>query len=80
MCGTCVQVGHTRLFTPLMTARNGVRFRNVVFTINNPSEDENGYVKPTWCPEKMSYLGFALEKGESGTVHWQGNEMWVKII
>ena len=38
--------------------------------------DENqgpgAYQEPAWCPEKMRYLGFALERGTSGTIHWQG--------
>lgn len=58
-----------------MPVRNGVRFRNAVFTINNPPMDENQpdqREEPAWCPEKMRYLGYALERGTSGTVHWQG--------
>lgn len=54
-----------------MSAGNGVRFRNVVFTINNPPTDENGYEEPTWCADKMRYLGYALERGSEGTIHWQ---------
>lgn len=59
-----------------MPVANGVRFRNACFTINNPPMDENegpgAYQEPTWCPDKMRYLGYALERGTSGTVHWQG--------
>ena len=58
-----------------MPVGNGVRFRNAVFTINNPPMDENQpdqRQEPAWCAEKMRYLGFALERGTSGTVHWQG--------
>lgn len=59
-----------------MPVANGVRFRNACFTINNPPMDENqgpgAYQEPSWCPEKMRYLGYALERGTSGTVHWQG--------
>jgi hypothetical protein len=52
-----------------------MRLRNACFTINNPPVDENfpdQKQEPTWCPEKMRYLGFALERAASGTIHWQG--------
>ena len=58
-----------------MPVGNGMRLRNACFTINNPPFDENQpdqRQEPTWCPEKMRYLGYALERGTSGTVHWQG--------
>ena len=41
---------------------------NWMFTINNPTDD---MVKPNaW--DKMKYCVWQLEKGESGTPHWQG--------
>lgn len=56
-----------------------MRFRNACFTINNPPVDENATVEspcnvcqPTFNPEKMRYLGYALERGATGTIHWQG--------
>lgn len=62
-----------------MPVANGVRLRNAVFTINNPPVDENSdlpppgnVLAPTFSSEKMRYLGYALERGASGTVHWQG--------
>lgn len=56
-----------------MPVGNGVRFRNACFTINNPGLDENNERKePSWCSEKMRYLGYSLERGTSGTIHWQG--------
>ncbi|RZK41497.1 MAG: hypothetical protein EOO61_05925 [Hymenobacter sp.] len=56
-----------------MPSANGLRLRNFVFTINNPVLDENAdHVPPSWDPVCMSYLGYALERGTSGTIHWQG--------
>lgn len=59
-----------------MPVPNGMRFRNACFTINNPPMDENqgpgAYQEPAWCPDKMRYLGYALERASSGTIHWQG--------
>jgi hypothetical protein len=62
-----------------MPVANGVRFRNCCFTINNPPVDENSErpapvnrVSPSFNADKMRYLGYALERGTSGTIHWQG--------
>lgn len=57
-----------------MPVPTGMRFRNACFTINNPPIDDNQpdqRQEPSWCPAKMRYLGYALERGTSGTVHWQ---------
>lgn len=48
------------------------RSRNYCFTINNPEEVIGVPKVPTWNPEKMSYLGYSLERGEDGVRHWQG--------
>lgn len=59
----------------VMPVPHGVRFRNACFTINNPKMHENQpdqRQEPSLCPEKMRYLGYALERGTSGTIHWQG--------
>lgn len=41
--------------------------RNWVFTINNPTEDENPQ-----CWEGYKFLVYQLEEGEEGTPHYQG--------
>jgi hypothetical protein len=41
------------------------QFRNVCFTVNNPAG------KLTW-PDFVSYGVYQLERGENGTLHWQG--------
>lgn len=40
-----------------------------VFTINNPTPEDH---PKTWNLEKVKLLAFQLEKGENGTLHWQG--------
>ena len=62
-----------------MPLPNGMRIRNACSTTNNPPADENisdppplNARKPTYDAAKMQYLGFALERGATGTVHWQG--------
>lgn len=41
-------------------------YKNYVFTWNNPT------ATPVYNPESMHYLIYQLERGESGTVHYQG--------
>lgn len=61
------------LSSSCMPVQNGQRLRNVVFTINNPRRGENDeYVEPEYDADRMRYLGYALERGANGTVHFQG--------
>lgn len=50
------------------------KFRNWVFTINNPPVDAEGLVIPpkplAW--HRHVYSIWQLERGENGTLHWQG--------
>lgn len=50
------------------------KYRNWVFTINNPPVDANGVVVPPqpllWSRHVFSI--WQLERGENGTLHWQG--------
>lgn len=47
------------------------RFRNWMFTINNPAEDVDDPV--TWEGKyAISFCIWQKEKGDSGTVHYQG--------
>lgn len=43
------------------------QFRNVCFTVNNPESDS----RIDW-PDYVSYGVYQLERGENGTLHWQG--------
>lgn len=43
------------------------KFRNVCFTVNNPAADSS----IDW-PEYVSYGVYQLERGDVGTLHWQG--------
>ena len=46
------------------------RYRNWVFTLNNPTPEE---VPKDWVPEQVKYLVYQLEKGEKeATPHYQG--------
>lgn len=47
---------------------SGSRYRNVCFTWNNPSPGDEVVFDET----KMKYLTYQLEKGENGTLHFQG--------
>lgn len=61
-------------------AANGSRFRNWVFTINNPNDvaydiDDGEYVfhlDRAWLPDNCTYCIMQLERGEAGTKHFQG--------
>jgi len=46
------------------------RFRNVIFTVNNPNFDE-GELDPELWPD-CSFLIYQIEIGEDGTQHYQG--------
>lgn len=46
------------------------RVRNFVFTINNPTEDDNTKANSIW--DKASYLIIGKEVGKKGTPHLQG--------
>ena len=49
------------------------RFRNVVFTINNPSaEDDKLLLEAALDKSITSYVCIGEEVGESGTKHYQG--------
>lgn len=50
----------------------GQTVTNFVFTLNNPHLLPPEVVTEMWKPEKMKYLVYQLEKGESGTQHLQG--------
>jgi len=43
------------------------RCKHMCFTWNNTGE-----TAPQWNEAKMSYLVYQLERGENGTLHWQG--------
>ena len=43
-----------------------IQWRNVCFTVNNPVDDAVDW------PSFVSYGVYQLERGENGTVHWQG--------
>jgi len=47
--------------------------KNWCFTWNNPGGDSPGL----WNLNEMKYLVYQKEKGEEGTVHWQGYVQWV---
>jgi hypothetical protein len=46
--------------------------RGFVFTINNPSEEDERLVQQLGCSEGVSFLVYGRERGESGTFHFQG--------
>ncbi len=50
------------------------RARAHVFTCNNPDPIED---YPSWDGEKMTYLIFQQEVGQSGVPHWQGYVHWL---
>lgn len=50
-------------------------FRNVCFTVNNPPE--NSTIE--W-PDYVQYGVFQLERGENGTLHWQGYAELTKVV
>lgn len=49
-------------------------FRNVCFTVNNPDGEF-----PSW-PDYVCYGVYQLERGESGTLHWQGYAELSKMV
>ncbi len=53
-----------------------VRFRNIVFTLNNPTLQEReayaGLRGRTYPMNGLKYITFSEERGEQGTVHFQG--------
>uniref|UniRef100_UPI004047AAC7 hypothetical protein n=1 Tax=Rheinheimera sp. TaxID=1869214 RepID=UPI004047AAC7 len=44
------------------------RARRYVFTINNPTEED----EPTFLEPHVKYLVYVMQKGEQGTPHYQG--------
>lgn len=42
------------------------KFRNVCFTVNNPVDEQIDW------PQFVSYGVYQLERGDNGTLHWQG--------
>lgn len=48
------------------------RFRNVCFTLNNPSDEELEKLRGFFRSDDCSYGCFQMERGENGTPHAQG--------
>lgn len=42
------------------------------FTINNPTDDDKFWEKDTFQKELVQYMVLQEERGEQGTLHWQG--------
>lgn len=57
--------------------RNGIRFRNFLFTINNPSPSEDSALQDLE-PTYIKYIIYQREIGENGTHHIQGYAELVK--
>ena len=47
-------------------------YRNFCFTLNNPTEEEREYFRNFQLGDFFVYLIYQEEKGENGTVHFQG--------
>lgn len=47
-------------------------FRNFCFTLNNPTEEERSFFNDFQLGDLFNYMIFQEEKGENGTVHFQG--------
>ena len=50
--------------------------RKWCFTINNPRIGDNPALALDGCRDKIRYAVWQKERGESGTVHYQGFVLW----
>lgn len=51
--------------------RRGERMRRIVFTLNNPTDVEESFLRDEFAPQ-TTWMVVGRETGESGTYHLQG--------